>query len=258
MSVVADSRRRGDSRVADVLVLILVLGLVWQAFYEMAGDVAMTPPLATIGYAVRLMLAPDFWPNVRATLDAFGLAALISACVGVPAGALLGVHRLAGDAADPVLVALYSVPKIVFYPVILLSLGLGLAPVVAFGVLNGVLPIMIFTMHAVAHVKPIYLKMGRSFGLTAWQLMQTIAFPAALPEILTGLRIGLSLTFIGTLLSEMFAAHAGVGHLLITAMQLNQVPRIMSLTLLIVVFAALLNTVVVWVEHRVYGHATDS
>ncbi|HYM70287.1 MAG TPA: ABC transporter permease, partial [bacterium] len=162
MSMVAQHRRRREGRAGDIVLLILVLGLIWQAFYQVAGDVALTPPLATVGYAVGLMSSPDFWPNVRATFAAFGLAVLISVGAGLPTGVLLGLNKLAGDAAEPVLVALYSVPKVVFYPVILLCFGIGLAPEVAFGVVNGVLPIVIFTMNAMAHVKPIYLKTGRA------------------------------------------------------------------------------------------------
>jgi NitT/TauT family transport system permease protein len=255
MRSAAQRWRRLSGGAVDVAILIVILGLAWQVVYEIAGEVAVTSPLVTLRHAYGLLRSTDFWPNVRVTFVAFGLALIISVVGGLSAGALLGLSRLAGDAAEPVLVALYSIPKVAFYPVILLFFGIGVASEVAFGVFHGVLPITIFTMNAVAHVKPIYLKMGRGLGLGRAQLIRTIAVPAALPEIFTGLRVGFSLTFIGTLLSEMFASRAGIGHMLMNAMGLNSVELIMALAFLILLFAALVNTALMVVDKRLHRRA---
>ena len=76
--------------------------------------------------------------------------------------------------------------------------------------------------------------------------------PAAIPEIFTGIRIGFSLTLIGTLLGEMFASQRGLGHLLIQAIGLHNIDLIMAVTLLLVVFAASVNTVMLVIDHRLH------
>ena len=234
--------------VSDAVIVVLCLGLIWQAFYEIAGATALTPPIATIAYAMELLGEADFWANVAVTFQAFALAAVISIVCGLLLGLILGLRKLFGDAAEPVLVALYTIPKVAFYPVILLFFGIGIAAEVAFGVIHGVIPIVIFTMSAVANIKPILIKYGRGLGLSFSQLMLTIAIPAALPEIFTGLRVGFSLTLIGTLLSEMFGSHAGIGCMLMNAMGLNSVKLIMSLTFLLLLFAALVNSVLLYID----------
>jgi len=253
-----DRRRIIGGLVADNVILVLCLGLFWQICYEVAGETALSPPLATIGYAMELLVSNDFWPNVYVTFGAFALAAVISIVSGLLLGLILGLKKLLGDAAEPVLVALYTIPKVAFYPVILLFFGIGIAAEVAFGVIHGVIPIVIFTMNAVANIKPILLKYGRGLGLSYPQLMLTVAIPAALPEIFTGLRVGFSLTLIGTLLSEMFGSHAGLGYMLMNAMGLNSVKLIMSLTFLLLLFAAIVNSILLYVDNRLHHRARAS
>jgi NitT/TauT family transport system permease protein len=251
MSAIADRPRRIVGFV-DTLLLVAFLILVWQILYEFAGEVALSPPIATIRYAIELLGSADFWPNVYMTFRAFGVALVIAMGGGLVLGLVLGLNRLLGEAYEPVLVAFYTVPKVAFYPVILLFFGIGMAAEVVFGVIHGIVPVVIFTMNAVATIKPVLLKVARTLGLSYWQLMTTVVMPAALPEIFTGLRVGFSLTLIGTLLSEMFGSRAGLGYMLMQAIGLNSLTLIMSLTLLIVVFAVLANALFLVIDKRLH------
>ena len=76
--------------------------------------------------------------------------------------------------------------------------------------------------------------------------------PAALPEIFTGIRIGFSLTLIGTLLGEMFGSQRGLGYLLMTAIGLQNVQLIMAVTLLIVLFAGAVSTLLIVIDHKLH------
>jgi NitT/TauT family transport system permease protein len=72
------------------------------------------------------------------------------------------------------------------------------------------------------------------------------------PEIFTGIRVGFSLTLVGTVLGEMFASQRGLGYLLMNAISLYNVDLIMSVTFLLVVFAAAVNTVMLVIDHRLH------
>lgn len=87
-------------------------------------------------------------------------------------------------------------------------------------------------------------------GIARW-----ILFPAAVPEIFTGLRVGFSLTLIGTVLGEMFASQHGLGHLLMNAISLYNVEVIMSVTFLLVVFAAGVNGILLAIDRRLHFRA---
>jgi NitT/TauT family transport system permease protein len=241
--------------VRNGLVLVVGLLLAWQCLYWFAGEVAMRSPLATIRFTADLVVSESFWPHLSETMRAFAAALAIAVALGLGIGFWLGLHRLSGDVMEPMLVALYSIPKITLYPLVLLAFGLGMPAKIAFGAIHGIIPIALFTINALRNVKPILLKTGRALNLGSAEIMRGILFPAAVPEIFTGIRVGFSLTLIGTLLGEMFAAQRGLGYLLMNAIGLHNVDLIMAVTLILVVFAASVSTVLLWIDRRLYRRA---
>ena len=244
--------RSSARRTADAVFLIGGLLLAWQVVFTLFGDMAIASPAETFAYAVRLLGQERFWPHLGETAKAFAAGLAIAIAAGLTLGLTLGFHRLSGEVFEPILTALYSVPKVTLYPVILLIFGIGLSAKVAFGTIHGVVPIVIFTMDAVRNIKPVYVKTGRLYGLSPTGMARSILIPAALPEIITGLRVGFSLTLIGTLLGEMFGGLQGIGFLLMRAIGLHDVKTIMAITLLIVLFAAGVNTVLLRIDHRLH------
>ena len=148
------------------------------------------------------------------------------------------------------LVALYSIPKITLYPIVLLAFGIGMPAKVAFGAIHGIVPVAIFTLGAVRSLNPVYAKAARVMRLPPTQIARRVLLPAAIPEIFTGIRIGFSLTLIGTLLGEMFASQRGLGYLLIQAIGLHNVKVIMAVTLLLVIVAVAASAALLALDRR--------
>jgi NitT/TauT family transport system permease protein len=234
----------------DYLLLIMAILVVWQLLYFAAGPNVISSPVATVARAIDLLQTKSFWVNAASTGAAFGLASILSIVGGVVVGLWLGLRRFAGDVADPFLGTLYSIPKITLYPIILLIFGLGLSAKVAFGAIHGFFPIAIFTMNAVRNVSPVYRRTARIMRLSPVVTLSTIMAPASFPEILAGVRIGLALTLLGTLIGELFASTSGLGFALIRATDIDAVPDIMAITLLIFLFAASVNSFLHAVELR--------
>lgn len=234
--------------------ILLVTGLlvIWELLYLAVGDVALRSPLETVRFTIELFGRDTFWPNLTETAKAFAVALVISILLGLAIGFVLGFYRLAGAVFEPMLVAFYSIPKLTLYPIVLLAFGLGMPAKIAFGVIHGVVPVALFTIAAVANVKPVLIKTGRVLGFGAFDMVTQVLFPAALPEIFSGLRIGFALTLIGTLLGEMFASQRGLGYMLMNAIGLHNVDIIMSVTFMITVFAATVSAVLLAVDRRLH------
>lgn len=241
---------RLPSAARNGLILVAVIAIAWQSLYWAVGDIALRSPAATVQYAAGLVRSGSFWVHLAETARAFALAFAIAVSVGLAIGFLLGFSRFAGEVFEPVLVAVYSIPKITLYPILLLMFGLGLSAKVAFGAIHGIIPIALFTINAVRNVRPVLIKTGRVMKLDTSEMVRSILFPAALPEIFTGLRVGFSLTLIGTLLGEMFASQRGLGHLLMNAIGLHNVDVIMAVTFLLVVFAATMSSLLLIMDRR--------
>ena len=184
---------------------------------------------------------------------AFCYALAISAVLGVLLGLVLGLRRFAGDVAEPILAALYTIPKVTLYPVMLLMFGLGLSAKVAFGVIHGMVPIVLFTLAAVKNLPPVCLRAARALRLRRVQTAtRDRAAPAVMPEIVSGLRVGFALTLLGVLIGEMFASQRGLGFLIINGINSHNVPMTTSVTLIIVVFAIAANSALLALDRRMH------
>jgi NitT/TauT family transport system permease protein len=235
---------------ASAVLLVAILLALWQAGFMLAGPDALASPAGTFAYLGEQLRGPDFWVHVWATGEAFLIALVIAIAGGLLIGLVTGLSVTASETAEPLLLAANSVPKIALYPVVLLLFGIGLPAKIAFGAIHGVIPVAIFTMNACRAVPPVLTKTARVLRLSPADRIGSIFLPAALPDVVTGIRLGFSLTLIGTILGEMFGSQSGLGYLLMTAIGLQNTRTIMGVTVLLIAFAATVSTALLAWERR--------
>jgi len=236
-------------RVLDTGLLIAALGVIWHVLAISTSE-ALVTPAETIERMMAQWRNPRFLPHVLETLNAFGLSLLFSVVGGLMIGLPLGLNRLGRAVAEPILVSIYSLPKITLYPLILLAFGLGMPAKVAFGTIHGIFPVALFAMNAVANVAPVYLRTAKVLRLSYPEALRTVVVPAAIPEIVSGLRIGFSLTMLGVIIGEMFASQRGLGFLLMNAIGLHDIATMLSVILQITIFAVIGNTLLLWLDRK--------
>jgi NitT/TauT family transport system permease protein len=238
------------SRRIHLILVLIGLVVVWEGLFLYAGEEALRGPLDTLKDTAKLLTTTLFWTHFGETARAFAMALTLAVCGGISLGTWLGFHRLSNELFVPMLIGFASTPKVVLYPLVLLAFGLGLPAKVAFGTMFGIPPIALSTIGAVANIRPVLIKLGRVLGLNAMSMARVVLVPAVLPEIMTGLRLGFSVTLIGTILGEMFAARRGLGYLLMTAIGLHDVTLIMSLAFVLTILAVSASAVLLTVDRR--------
>lgn len=241
-------------RTFDFLLLIAAGLAIWQGVH-LAAPFALTSPAETMLKAWSMLLSPDFWPHAAETGKAFFYALLISIGGGLAIGLSLGLNRTSAEVAEPIMVSVYSLPKVTLYPVVLLLFGLGLPAKVAFGTIHGIIPVAIFAMNAVRNLAPVHFKTAQVLHLSRTQTLLTVVMPGALPEIVSGLRIGFSVTLLGVLIGEMFASQRGIGYLIMNAIGLHDVQTIMAAIVLLAVVAVSASAFLLWLDHRLHHRA---
>lgn len=227
--------------IRDRLLLILLAVALWQVGSLAVGDYALPSPAATAAYLAAELVEGAFWLDVADTLLALAAASSISILGGVGIGTWLGVNRYAGLVAEPILTSVYSLPKITLYPLILLIFGIGFDAKVALGALHGIIPCALFTLSAIRAIPAIYPRAGMAMGLSRGEIARTILLPAVAPEVLTGIRIGVALTLLGTLIGELFASQSGLGHLLRSGMERADATAITALAVFLMALALTIN-----------------
>lgn len=247
-SVATDIRRAatsGAGSLRDAALILVGLLLAWQAASAIVGARALPSPLMVAAALPGLFDSASFWASAGSTLLAVAIAFLVSVVAGVAFGVAIGASRVASEVVEPLLMAAYAVPKVVLFPIVLLACGIGLLDKVVFGVMHGFIPIAIFSVNAVHDMRPIYHKVARSLDLTRWQAATTMLLPAALPRIYSGVRIGFSLTLLGTLVSEMFAAKAGLGHVISISTGIGDLVTTIAVAMTLFAFAIAMDLALV-------------
>jgi len=232
------------------LFLVVALVVLWQMIFFMVGRNALLPPGETILYLAQSLQTARFWGHIAETGTAFIIALAIAIIAGLAIGLMLGINRTAAEVFEPFLLAGNSIPKIALYPIVLLIFGIGMPAKIAFGAIHGVVPVAIFTLTACGSVPPVLIRTAAAMRLARWDMIRSVLLPAVLPDIFSGIRLGFSLTLIGTVLGEMFGSQRGLGYLLMTAIGLQNIQVIMSVTLLLVIVAATVNGLLLYQDRR--------
>ena len=107
-----------SKRAADTLIIVVLVLLAWQALHQMVGATALPGPVPTLAYLAEFVPSERFAENAWATLVCFFYALLLSYGIGLAIGVWMGVHRLSAAVGEPILISLYTLPKVPLYPVL--------------------------------------------------------------------------------------------------------------------------------------------
>lgn len=237
----------GASRVLLLRAAIVVFVLVaWEALSAsglLFRDVV--PSLAAIGGAVLRMLgSADFYANLAVTLGEVAVALTIGGGAGVTVGIVLGANRFFAWAYEPLVYYLGPTPKIIFFPVMILWFGVGSGSKIAMGALSCFFPIVISTAAGMREIDAALIRVGQSFRASAWQMATKIYLPAMRRPIVNGVRLGLGVAIIGTLLAETKLSNRGLGYLVIQSYATFDMPRMYALLIVLFVLAIGANAVI--------------
>lgn len=153
----------------------------------------------------------DIQDSLRRVAEGFGIAALL----GIPLGLILGWYPEVNRIVNPVIQLLRPISPIAWIPVAILFLGIGDHAATSLIFLGAFFPIVVSCVDGVNNVSSVYRRAGRNFGLSPLQLLLRVVFPAALPNILVGLRIAFGIAWLVVVAAEMVAVDSGLGFLII-------------------------------------------
>lgn len=191
---------------------------------------------------VETVLDAEFYFHLSATLYEIALGLAIGGSIGLLVGLVIGGNRLLGRAFEPYLYYLGPTPKIIFFPVMIMWFGVGPGSKVAMGAISCFFPIALSTAAAMRQVDKVLIRVGRSFRLSTWQMVTKIYLPAMRAPILNGVRLGLGVALIGTLLAETKLSNRGIGYIIIQSYNTFNMPYMYALLILLFILAIGLNT----------------
>ena len=197
----------------------LLLLLAWQAASStgLVSPQTLASPLRILATAVGLTVDGTLPRNLLVSLvrAASGLAIPVAAGIGL--ALLAGLSRLGEEAIDAPMQMLRTLPALALVPLFILWFGIGELPKVALVALGSMVPIYLNLYKGIRSIDPKLLEMGRTLGLSRAQTVRQIVLPGALPDLLTGLRFAVGISWLMLVVAEQVNANSGIGHMMTDA-----------------------------------------
>ena len=227
------------------LVSLAISLLLWEIVGSGIDPVLFTTPTAVARAAVEMIGSGELWTYLRPSLEVLAIGFALAVVFGIGIGLLLARYWVLDVALSVYITFLYSIPSVALVPLIVLWAGFETSAKVIILFLFAFFPMVINTYQGVKAVDPKLIEVGRAFRCSERQLWGNIVLPAALPFIVTGLRLALGRALIGMVLADLYTAISGIGYLIVRTASTYQVNKmfvpIVTLGLLGVTLTALLR-----------------
>jgi NitT/TauT family transport system permease protein len=194
--------------------------------------------------------APEYGHALVVTLYEVAIAMVFACGGGILAGAIVGSLPRPRLLIMPMVSSLYAVPLVILYPVFTVWLGIGSESKIAFASIYGFLPTMLATAAGIQTIDPQLLLAARSMGATLSQRVTRVIIPAAIPTVLSGLRVGGALVIVGVVVSEMLISSAGIGYLISRYRTILESAHVFAGVLLVLALAVAFNLLIRLIERR--------
>ncbi len=191
--------------------------VLWHVLVKLSGSDLFPTPLDVAKGIQELFEKGLLLKYIVASLFRVSWGFILAVVVGVPLGLALGWFRPAYEALNPMIQIMRPISPIAWIPVAILWFGIDDTAPVFLIFLASVFPITVSSMAAVQNMQLVYLRAAQNFGVQGSQLFRRVILPAALPQIITGIRIALGIAWLVVVAAEMIAVNSGLGYLIIDA-----------------------------------------
>jgi NitT/TauT family transport system permease protein len=233
--------------------LIIGFFVVWELLCLMlhVRDIVLPRPTRIL-YTLWIDL-PGIWPHALQTIYTTMVGFALGIIAGVLLGGVIGSSRLAYDVAYPLLIGFASIPKVAVVPVLVLWFGAGTVPAIITAAITCVFPIVVNVATGLATTEPELEDVMRALRASKLDILINVGLPRAMPYFFASLKVGVTLAFVGTVISETVASNRGIGNLMMIASSSFDVPLVFAGLLILAVMGVIFYAMFSLIEGRVTG-----
>ncbi len=235
----------------DRAALILAGLAVWEVAARLRWlDPDFFSPPSQVVSAMADLATPPVLAAARLTATEVVFAFALAAAVGVGLGLVIGLSPFAYRTFRPIVLLLFSVPKMVMLPLFILFFGIGLTSKAVFAFSLGVFPVLLNVIAGTRMVDRTLVTAAYCMGAGRLAIFAKIVLPASLPSVITGLRVGMAQTVLGVLLAELYAANTGLGFYVSLYSQSFKPAQLFALFFLVAALSIVVNEALRAIERR--------
>jgi NitT/TauT family transport system permease protein len=221
---------------------VLLLG-AWQSLYSFGTirDYLFPSPFQVAQRLWELALDGLLWPSIQGTLMRMGVGFVVAGLMGLFIGVLMGMSKLVNRCLNSLFLGLQTLPTAAWVPVSLLLFGLKEQGIYFVIIMSSTPAVAIATSDGIVRIPPIYIRAAKTLGTSKLAMPMTVILPAALPSIVTGLKLGWTLGWHGAVSAELIKSSVGLGYLLSMGRELNDASQVLGIMLVTILVGLMLD-----------------
>lgn len=241
-------------KIASV-VLIVGLFVVWELLCLAFGVSDTVLPRPSQIFATLWLRFPALWPHTVQTLYTTLLGFVLGVGIGIVIGVLIGWSKLAYDVAYPLLVGFSSIPKVAVVPIFVLYFGAGTVPAVLTALIMSIFPVVVNVATGLATTEPELEDVMKTLRATKFDILWNVGLPRAMPYFFASLKVAVTLSFVGSVISETVASNRGIGNMMMIASSSFDVPLVFAGLFILAALGIMLYGIFSLIEGRITGWA---
>lgn len=224
----------------------IALLALWQllAVLEIYPEYIFPSPLGVMQTLVRGFQNGRFIIGIASSMQRILIGFGISAILGIALGVVLGRNRWLDETVGALVLGLQALPSICWLPLALLWFGLSETAILFVVVMGALLAITTATEAGVKNTPPLYLRAARNLGARGWKMYALVILPAALPSIITGMKLGWSFAWRSLMAAELLYVSLGLGQLLTMGRELNDMSQVLAVMVVIIAIGLIVDRLV--------------
>ena len=234
------------------------LFVLWEGSVRLFDIAVYNLPAPSVIFASIVKYWPAIWQNSLQTLWTTLLGFLLAVVGGLGLGILIGWSRAIYAGLYPLMIGFNSIPKVAFVPILVIWFGIGTWPAVLTAFLIAFFPIVVNVATGLATIEPEMEDVLRALGARKMDVMLKVGIPRSMPYFFGSLKVAITLAFVGSVISEIFAANSGLGHLMTSAQSQFNVPLVWAGLIMLAVEGIAMYALMAWLERRMTGWAHRS
>lgn len=233
--------------------VVAILGFLEVATMQAWIDPFTMPRISTIfsslwdSLFVNGTLRDEMLPTMKRLVIGYGIACAVAVPVGLAMGSFRIVYRL----LEPITEFLRPIPSSAYIPVAMFFLGIDDGMKIFVIALASVFPILVATYGSVQDIDPVLIDTARTFHVSRATTVRKVVLPAAMPAVLTGMRVSLGISLIVAVVAEMISGSSGIGYFILDAQRQFRPPEMFAGIVILGIVGFGLNVLFLWVEHRI-------
>lgn len=238
-------------RITQITIMLLFI-IIWQllADYKLINTFIFSSPKKVFECIINLHIKGNLYNNILTTVWETTFSFILGTIIGLIIASIMWWNKFIAKVIDPYLTIINSLPKVALGPIIIIWTGAGMRSIILMALLISVIVTIISVYQGFIETDPIKIKLMKSLNASKLQIYSKLILPNSIPNIISVLKINVSMSLIGVIMGEFLVSKEGIGYLIMYGSQVFNLDLVISGIVILCIVATIMYYIILYIEKK--------